>query len=104
MPSAVSRLRGDNVRLMITLDREEILRLPYGFLCTARESASWNTSRRRRLWKDTFTESEREQAEKIFRQCHQWYLVKGIPDEVTMSVKTRELWMRLENFCATIFC
>lgn len=92
------------MKLLITLDREEILRLPYGFLCTARECAKWNTSRRRRLWKERFTESERAQAEKIFRQCHQWYLVSGIPDEVTMSIKTRELWSRLDAFCGEIYC
>ena len=54
------------MKFMVSLNHDEMGNLPYQFLCTTRESAVWNTARRRRAWKEQFTESERAQAEKIF--------------------------------------
>ena len=90
------------MELQFVFDRSEIETLPYRFLCENRECSVWNISTRRRLWNQEFTKVEQVEAEKIFRQCHQWYLVNGLPDKVTMSGSTRVLWDRLEIFCASI--
>lgn len=90
------------MELQFVFDRSEIETLPYRFLCETRECSVWNTGKRRRLWNKEFTKAEQIEAEKIFRQCHQWYLIKGLPDKVTMSASTMALWDRLEIFCSLI--
>lgn len=79
---------------------EIVMELPYAVICEAHESASWNTTHRRRAWFDAFTEEERQAANRIFRQAHQWYLVSGAPDSVRMTEKTLALWKKLGIFCA----
>ena len=90
-------------RLMIVLERDEIQeQLPYSLICMTREGSVWNTMHRKRRWKFEFTDSEKEAATKIFRQARSWTLVTGVPDEVTMSTKTYQLWQKLGSFCASI--
>lgn len=85
------------------LKRDEIKKtIAYDFICTTRDSSVWNTTRRKRRWKMEFTEEERSEAEKIFKQAHSWTLVKGVPDEVRMNYKTFELWNRIANFCYSL--
>ena len=87
----------------ITLTRKEIQeKLPYAVICETKEGASWNTGRRKRKWNAEFTEEERKASEEIFRKAHTWYLVKGIPEEVRMKIKTFMLWQKLGNFCAEL--
>lgn len=76
--------------------------LPYAVICEAREGSRWNTMRRRRMWNAEFSESEKRAATSIFRQAHNWYLVKGVPESVRMSGKTLGLWIKLGNFCASL--
>ena len=71
-------------------------------IIAARESSIWNTMRRRRRWKEEFTVQEREACTKLFSQAHTWYLVKGVPKSVTMTMKTYELWQKLGNFCGSL--
>lgn len=87
---------------MLRLDREEIERLPYAVICEARYGARWDTGRRKRMWTQEFTESERKKATEIFRQAHRFYLVSGCPDELVMSPSTLSLWRRLGDFCASL--
>lgn len=90
-------------RLMIVLERDEIQeQLPYSLICMTREGSVWNTMHRKHRWKFEFTDAEKEAATKIFRMAHTWTLVKGVPDEVTMSTKTYQLWQKLGSFCASI--
>lgn len=88
----------------IILQRQEIGEsIPYALICTCRESGSiWNTLRRRRRWNAEFTEKEREAATRIFRQAHMWYLIKGVPDEVRMTVSTYNLWLKIADFCMSL--
>lgn len=88
---------------MIEFTRDEVERLiPYRIVCETRESSVWDTMRRRRNWAAIFPESERNACKRLFSQAHTWYLVKGVPDTVTMSVKTYNLWQKLGVFCTLI--
>lgn len=87
----------------IKFTRDEVCcKIPYGLICTTRESSIWNTGRRRVSWNAWFSESEKSACTRLFAQAHLWYLVKGVPDEVMMSTKTYALWRKLGAFCASI--
>jgi hypothetical protein len=88
------------VSTYITLNRDEInQQIPYALVCETMSGAKWNTGKRKRLMKERFTEAEREKIYKLHKQAHNWYLVKGVPDELKLSVKTMLLWQKLANFC-----
>lgn len=76
--------------------------IPYALICEARESSVWGTARRRRRWMLEFTASERETCTMLFSYAHSWYLTKGVPDKVMMTVKTYGLWQKLGHFCASL--
>lgn len=87
----------------IALNREEIQeRIPYAIVAETMSSALWNTGKRKRLMKQFFTESEIEAIYRLHKQAYSWYCVKGVPEEVKMSVKTYCLWQKLANFCCEI--
>lgn len=87
----------------IKFTRDEVCcKIPYGLICTTRESSIWDTGRRRRCWNIWFNEKEKAACTRLFRQAHSWYLTTGVPDEVMMSVKTYGLWQKLGGFCASI--
>lgn len=89
--------------IMISLEREEIQeRIPYMLICETASSARWNTGKRKRLWAERFTEQERDACNRMISQAKTWGLVKGVPDSVTMSPKTLELWGRLAEFCMEV--
>lgn len=91
------------VKTYLFLDRDEIRSaIPYGLIAETRFGSRWNTMRRKRRWKEEFTESERDYAETLFRLAHKWYCVTGVPDEVKMRAKTLGLWQRLGEFCASL--
>lgn len=89
--------------LMIVMSHDEVENLvPYALICMTRYGAAWDTMHRRRRWKEEFTEQEREAASEVFRKSRVWTLSKGVPNEVTMSIKTFNLWQKLGEFCASI--
>lgn len=91
------------MRLMIVLDREEIKeRIPYAMICETRYGMGWGTMRRKRRWKEEFSEKERDACRKLFALAYSWYLVKGVPDEVKMNVNTLALWEKLGEFCFSL--
>ena len=61
--------------------------------------AKWNTGRRKRLMKELFTESEIEAIYRLHKQAYSWYLVKGVTEEIKMTLNTYHLWHKLANFC-----
>lgn len=90
-------------KIMIVLSREEVQRdIAYGMICQTMFGASWDTGRRRRRWAEEFTEAERDACSRLKNQAHRWYLTTGIPETVTMSLKTFALWQKLAEFCASI--
>ena len=90
-------------KLMIALNRDEIQnQIPYSLICMTREGSVWNTMKRKRRWKFEFTEQERDKAISIFKLSHTWTLVKGVPDEVKMSLNTYDLWQKIGMFCGSL--
>ena len=91
------------MRMMIEFNRDDIQkRLPYMLLWETRSSSRWQTGRRKRLYQEQFTEQERHAASRIFSQARQWAAITGAPDNVTMSIRTAELWEKLGRFCAEL--
>ncbi len=91
------------MKLYISLDREEIRQqIPYAVVAETMSSARWNTGKRRRLMKKHFTEAEIEATYRLHKQAYSWYLVKGVPDEVKMTLATYQLWHKLANFCCML--
>jgi len=89
--------------VFIIFTHDEIWKeIPYALICTTRESSIWETARRRRRWMLEFTASEREACIRLFSQAHSWYLTKGVPDKVMMTMKTYGLWQKLGKFCASL--
>ena len=76
--------------------------IPYAIVAETMSCAVWNTGKRKRLMKQYFTESEIEAIYRLHKQAYSWYLVKGVPDEVKMTLHTYELWQRLANFCCML--
>ncbi len=90
------------MRVMIHLDREDCEKLPYAVICETHDGAYWNTGRRRRMWNQIFTESERNRASDIFKKARSYTLYKGCPDSLVMSKETYLLWQKLGDFCASL--
>ena len=91
------------MKFYIALNRDEIQeRIPYAIVAETMSGARWGTGKRKRLMKVFFTEAEIEAIYRLHKQAHSWYCVKGVPDEVKMSVNTYNLWQKLANFCCEI--
>lgn len=87
----------------LILNHDEVNeQIPYAVICETMGGARWNTSKRKRLMKQHFTESEIEATCRLYKQAYDWYLRKGVPDEVKMTVQTYALWHKLANFCYEI--
>jgi len=94
-----------DIQVSISLSRDDILNgaLGYQIICETRESSVWDTRRCKNLWMSEFDSREREETEAIFKQCHSWYLKKGVPLEgITVSVDRLKLWYKIEEFCKKI--
>lgn len=76
--------------------------IPYAVICMTRYGSDWNTMRRKRRWKEEFTEQERGAAEKLFPKAHNWLLGRGVPETVRMPIDDFALWQKLGDFCASI--
>ena len=78
-------------------------RIQYALICQTRYGAHWNTAKRRRLWVEMFSETERAAANtRLFRQAYGWHLGRGVPSEVRMRTSTYMLWQKLGEFCAML--
>ena len=77
--------------------------IPYRLVAEARFGYVWDTLRRRRNWNEMFSPSEQEQAEKLFTQARNWYMNRGIPESVRMTLSTYALWHKLAQFCASLY-
>lgn len=91
------------MRLYISLDSEEIKeQIPYPVVAETMSCSVWNTGRRRRLMRKYFTEAEIEATYRLHKQAYDWYLRKGVPDEVKMTLDTYNLWHKLADFCCLL--
>ena len=90
-------------KLYLSLTHDDVLRMiPYGLIASTRYGGKWNTIRRKKLWDELFSESEKKSASRLFSTAKSWYVVKGVPDSVMMSIHTFDLWLKLGEFCASI--
>lgn len=88
------------MKLYISLNQDEIYeQIPYAIVAETMSGARWNTGHRRRLMKQQFTEAEIEATYRLHKQAYSWYLVKGVPEAVKMTLNTYHLWQKLANFC-----
>lgn len=91
------------VETYIVLNRDEINRqIPYGVVCETMSGARWDTGKRKRLMKAYFTETEINAIYRMHKQARNWYLVKGVPDELRITPHILALWNKLAAFCCEI--
>ena len=76
--------------------------IPYALVCETMSGSRWNTGKRKRLMKERFAESEINAIYRLHKQAYDWYLRKGVPEEVKMTVQTYALWQKLASFCCEI--
>lgn len=87
----------------IVLTNEEVDQyIPYGMICMTRYSGIWNTIRRKIMWNEEFSETERFKAEKLFCQAHNWAVGHGVPSTVRFDLFTFGLWKKIEAFCKSL--
>lgn len=87
----------------IVLDRDAVQNIiPYAVVCEAHESSAWNTGRRKRRWDQEFTKEEKSDSRPLFAQARDWYLRRGVPEQVKMQSKTLALWQKLGEFCSSL--
>jgi transposase len=88
------------MKLYLSFNSDEIREeIPYAIVAETMSGARWNTGRRKRLMKQHFTEAEIEATYRLHKQAYDWYLRKGVPDEIKMTMNTYHLWHKLANFC-----
>lgn len=89
--------------IYLTLTHDEVNeRIPYAVVAETMSGSRWNTGKRKRLMKQFFTDSEIDAIYRLHKQAYDWYLRKGVPDEVKMTMSTYHLWQKLANFCCEI--
>lgn len=87
------------MKFQIEFTKDEInAKIPYDLITTIRYSSLWNSRKTKEIYKNFFSESEKEKAEKLFRQAHTWY-IKGTPDSVCMDLDIWNLWSKIIDFC-----
>lgn len=91
------------MKLYISLNYDEIQeQIPYAVVAETMSGAKWNTGRRKRLMKQYFNESEIEATYRLHKQAYSWHLVKGVPNEIKMTLNTYHLWHKLAAFCCEL--
>lgn len=91
------------MKVYLSFNSDEIRKeIPFPIVAETMSSAIWNTGRRKRLMKERFTPSEIEATYRLHKQAREWYLYKGVPSEISMTIKTYNLWQKLANFCSEI--
>lgn len=89
--------------LEVVLNRDDVHeQIPYAVICEIRYGSRWDTMRRKRRWMAEFTKEERDATYKLFPKAHNWYVGRGVPDLVRMSLSTYRLWQKLGDFCGTL--
>lgn len=91
------------VETMITLTRNEVYeKIPYPLVCETRYGKSWNTRKVHEKWLKEFTVEERQICYILFKKSRLWHIVRGVPDTVTMTTKTFQMWIKLGVFCGSL--
>jgi hypothetical protein len=87
----------------IVLTHDEVQNnIPYALVCETMYGCRWNNGSCIRKFVNEFTREEQKAISKMKKQSYEWYLVKGVPDQVKMTLETYNLWFRLADFCMAI--
>lgn len=90
------------MKFQIEFTKDEInAKIPYDLIATIRYSSLWNSRKTKEIYKNFFSEFEKEKAEKLFRQAHTWY-IKGVSDSVCMDLDVWNLWCKIIDFCSMV--
>lgn len=92
------------MEVWIHLTHDEVHRkIPYQLIAETTGGARWDTGKRRRMFAQAFTETERRRISELRKKATTWALVKGVPLKgVNMAKETYRLWQRLGDFCASL--
>ena len=84
----------------VVLEHDEVNSvLNYRLIAECIGSVAWNSGKISREKDKTFTPSEISMIRNVYQKAHKWYLVTGVPNKVTMTLKEFNLWKKLEDFC-----
>ena len=84
--------------------REEVNNhLHYRLIVESMGSSRWDTGTNKRKLIQQFTDEEIAGIQGIYRRCFKWYTRIGVPDEVSLSAETYQLWLKLKNYCIQNF-
>ena len=84
----------------VVLEHDEVNSvLNYRLIAECIGSSSWNSRKISREKDKAFTPSEISMIRNVYQKAHKWYLVTGVPNKVTMTLKEFNLWKKLEDFC-----
>ena len=84
----------------VVLERDAVSSiLNYQLIAACIGSSSWNNGKISREKNRAFTPSEISLIRKVYQKAHKWYLVTGVPNEVTMTLTEFNLWKKLKDFC-----
>ena len=84
----------------VVLEHDEVNSvLNYRLIAECIGSSSWNSGKISREKDRNFTPSEISMIRNVYQKAHKWYLVTGVPNKVTMTLKEFNLWKKLEDFC-----
>lgn len=91
------------VETYIVMDRDEINQnIPYPVVAETMSGSRWDTGKRKRMMKERFDETEINAIYRMYKQARQWYLIKGVPDELRITPHILALWHKLASFCCEI--
>lgn len=85
------------MEMMLKLNKEELNNLQYSVVVEMWDKVQGSMSKRKK-YNEEFTEQERETIRRYYKVFYNWYLVKGTPDNTTMSPKTLNILERAINF------
>lgn len=91
------------VETYLVLNHDEINRqIPYAVVCEGMSSSRWSTTKRVRLMRERFTDTEIDAIYRLHQQARTWYLIKGAPEELRIQPHILALWHKLAAFCCEI--
>jgi hypothetical protein len=89
------------MEMMLQLNREELNALQYPVVVEMWDRVQGSMSKRRK-YNEAFTEKERNTIRRYKSLFHNWFLVKGTPENAVMSLATLTLLKRAIDFFGTI--
>ena len=76
------------MKMYVELSHDEVVKkIPYAVICEGRYGKDWDTGRRKRLWKEQFTEEEQPFAEALISErCRPRQLYTKALDFLRVSI------------------